>query len=721
MSQNVLVRMSATALCLMLTLSVLLVRPAMAQTPDATPQQNPPAAPRITVPEVTVVAQKEPANAQALPVSVTAVTAGMLERAGVTMVSEVAVVAPNTMFTEFSARKLSNARFRGIGSSPANPAITTFIDGVPQLSANSSSIELVAVDQIEFVRGPQSALFGRNALGGLISITSARPSLTGWTGRVSMPLGDSGTRELRGEVSGPLSSTVALGVGGGWGSRNGFTINTETGEPVDDRSAVFGKAQVLWLPTARWENRVIVSGERARDGDYALNDLDELRRNPYRTARDFEGFQDRDIMSATLLSRYVGNRMSFTSTTGLVRWKTIDATDLDYSNISLINRENTEEATQWTQEFRVASYAPVQISDSVAWHWQAGLSMFSQRFEQDAINTFAPFVLSEFVDFPVNQHSPQGTLKDTGVGAFGQVTFSFRSGLDVAFGARGDYETKEAELVTFFDPELGPSTELVTDETYGNLSPNVSVSYRVRPGLMVYATTGRGYKAGGFNPVAPTLEEAYNEERTWTIEGGAKSTWADGRLQANAAIFNIEWSDLQLNLPIPLGQGQFYISNVGSAASRGLEVELLARPVTGVDVFASVGLISARFGDGAVSSGEDVADNRLPFTPNFTAMAGAQFTHDVTPEARAFGRIELIQSGGFRYDDANRAGQDAYNLVNLRGGVEIRRATIELWARNLFDTVYIPTAFAYDGIAPSGFVGEMGRPRLLGLTLGFRF
>ena len=93
-----------------------------------------------------------------------------IERAGIRIVSEAAIFAPNVSFTEFTARKLSNPRFRGIGSSPANPAITTFIDGVPQLNSNSSSVELLDVEQIEFVRGPQSALFGRNTLGGLINV-----------------------------------------------------------------------------------------------------------------------------------------------------------------------------------------------------------------------------------------------------------------------------------------------------------------------------------------------------------------------------------------------------------------------------------------------------------------------------------------------------------------------------------------------------------------------
>ena len=99
-------------------------------------------------------------------------------------VSDAAIYAPNVYFADFTARKLSNPRFRGIGSSPANPGVATYIDGVPQLNTNSSSIELIDVAQIEFVRGPQSALFGRNALGGLINITSVKPSLTDWSGEV---------------------------------------------------------------------------------------------------------------------------------------------------------------------------------------------------------------------------------------------------------------------------------------------------------------------------------------------------------------------------------------------------------------------------------------------------------------------------------------------------------------------------------------------------------
>jgi iron complex outermembrane recepter protein len=164
------------------------------------------------LPILTVTAQKEPADAQTLPVSLTAVSEGILRNAGVQIISDAGIYAPNAQFTEFTPRKLSNVRFRGIGASPSNPSVTAYYDGVPQLNANSASIDLMDVSQVEFVRGPQSALFGRNALGGLINVTSARPSLTGWTGNLSVPFANADARDIRGSIGGPVIDGK-LGVG----------------------------------------------------------------------------------------------------------------------------------------------------------------------------------------------------------------------------------------------------------------------------------------------------------------------------------------------------------------------------------------------------------------------------------------------------------------------------------------------------------------------------
>src|SRR3954463_6039580 len=263
-----------------LILGVLL--PAVAGAQTAAPQ---PPVQTVTHPPVTVTAQKEPADPQSLPVSVTVVPLESLWNGGMTTIGEASIYAPNTFFTEFTARKLSNPRFRGIGSSPANPAISTYIDGVPQLNTNSSSIELLDVTQVEFVRGPQSALFGPNTLGGLVNISSARPSLTKWTGSAVVPVGNYNSVDIRATASGPISPKAAVGFAIGHSRRDGFTKNDATGHDIDFRNGTFAKAQLLLTPTAQWEARLIYTGERARDGDYALNDLGSLRTNPFHSSR----------------------------------------------------------------------------------------------------------------------------------------------------------------------------------------------------------------------------------------------------------------------------------------------------------------------------------------------------------------------------------------------------------------------------------------------------
>ncbi|MBM3818396.1 MAG: hypothetical protein FJW14_05175 [Acidimicrobiia bacterium] len=681
--------------------------PAFAQAPIGT----------IQLPTVVVTAQKEPADPQTLPVSVTAVPRDVLINAGVTIPREAAIYAPNVYFTDFTARKLSNPRVRGIGSSPANPAITTYFDGVPQLNSNTSSVEFLDVDQVEFLRGPQSALFGRNTLGGVINITSSRPSLAEWTGAVGVPVATHDTRRITATFSGPLAPG-RVGVSGSILSdrREGYTRNVVTGNDVDYREGLQGKAQLLWTPTSVWETRLIVSAERARDGDYGLNDLGALRRAPFQVARDFEGHTDRNIVGTTVLTRRTGSRLNLSTTTGFVNWKTVDATDLDYTPLPLVRRDNAEDAFQFTQEVRVAS------ATGTALRWQAGAFLFTQRYEQDAVNTLAPFLLSPFIPFPVAQHTPQAALDDVGVGFYGQATTTVAGRVDLAAGARLDHEQKDALLRTFFTPAIAPVRNVETDASFSNVSPQLSAAVRLQPGKIVYASMAGGFKAGGFNPASPSGLEAYREEHTWNVEGGVKTAWAAGRVTANAAVFRIGWDDLQLNLPDPAVPGQFYIANVGAAVSTGTEFELNARAYPGVDVFGALGFTNAEFGAGSVSSGVNVGGNDIPNTPSHTATVGVQVSRALRNDATLYGRAETTFYGAFTYDDLNLAGQEAYSLANVRAGVRSRYVTAEIWVRNAFDTRYIPVAFAFDPrLAPSGFLGEMGAPRTFGFSGGVAF
>jgi iron complex outermembrane receptor protein len=696
--------------------------PAAAQTTAPLPTQTAqdPSV-RLTLPSVNVTAQKEVQDKQKAPVSVTAVTADTIRAAGIVTVSDAALFAPNVYFTEFTARKLSTARFRGVSASPANPGVTTFIDGVPQFNTNSSSLDLLDVEQIEFVRGPQSALFGRNTLGGLINITSARPSNGAWTGFAELPIANHGGVTVRGGASGRIIADRLSGaVSFAHASRDGYTVNTITDNDLDDRSAFSGKGQLLWTPTSAWEARLILSGERARDGDYALQDLGSLRQAPFEAARDFEGRTDRDIFSTTILARHTRDALVFTSTTGIVRWTTQDRTDLDYTPLSLITRDNTEQDLQFTQELRVATApdAPVALRGGASLSWQAGLFFFTQGYEQQAVNTLSGLPMLPVV---VELTSPQAELDDAGFGLFGQGTVALNDRLNLTAGLRIDYESKSADLRTFSDPPFLPGATVEAEESFANVSPQFAATYQWRPETMIYATFGGGYKAGGFNPASPAGLEAYDEEHTWLLEGGVKTSWMDGRVTTNASLFTLSWTDLQLNVPDLSLPAQFYISNAGGARSTGVEFEVSGRAAPGIDVFGALGVTSARFGDDAVSNGVSVADNKLANTPGYTFSLGAQYSRELNPSATLYGRGELAWYGAFQYDDANTASQEAYSIANLRVGVRGRVLFVEGWMRNAFDTTYIPVAFPYPGFAPSGFVGEMGAPRTFGITGGVRF
>ena len=690
--------------------------------PSFASAQTPPQAPVKAT--VVVTAQREPADPATLPVAVTALQADLLAAAGVTFISDAGMFSPNTYFTEFTARKLSNARIRGIGASPANPGVVTYVDGVPILHANASSFDLVEVGQIEFVRGPESALFGRNALGGVINMVSVVPSMTKWTGQATVPFGSDDLLEFRGNASGPLGSDkLAAGIGVAYSRRDGFTRNLVTGNDVDSREGFAAKGQILWTPTAKWDVRAILSGERARDGDYALADLEAVRTSPFEVARDFEGHTDRDLFNTTVLAKHQGSRVTFASTTGFVRWKTADATDLDYSPLPLATRENTEKATQFTQEVRFASAPakPVGLGGSVTLRWQAGALFFTQGFDQSAFNTLAPFVLSPFIPVTVVQTSPQAALDDAGVGIYGQATVAFGSRVDVTGGLRFDQEQRDADLLTAFDPAISAPIAVTESRTFKDVSPQAAVAVRLTGNSILYGNVARAFKAGGFNPVSPADAIVFDEEHALSFEGGVKVHDAGGRFSASAAFFSIDWTDLQLNLPMPGAPGQYYIDNAGGATSRGVEGEIGVRLVEGLDLMGAVGFTRARFDDGIVLGVDDISGNKIANTPAFTTLFGAQYSREFHPGSHWFARVDFATTGAFEYDEANTQRQDAYTLTNIRGGIRIHHVIVEGWVRNAFDTRYVPLAFLFPGFTPSGFLAEPGRPRTWGITAGIGF
>jgi iron complex outermembrane receptor protein len=139
-----------------------------------------------------------------------------------------------------------------------------------------------------------------------------------------------------------------------------------------------------------------------------------------------------------------------------------------------------------------------------------------------------------------------------------------------------------------------------------------------------------------------------------------------------------------------------------------------------VDVFGAIGYTKATFADDSISGGVPVGGNTVPNTPDYTGSLGVQVSRSLA-QGTLYGRGEITFSGAFEYDDLNTERQGAYSLANFRAGIRGRIVSVEGWIRNAFDTEYIPIAFAYGQLAPSGFIGEMGRPRTFGISAGVGF
>jgi iron complex outermembrane receptor protein len=669
------------------------------------------------LPEVVVVAKKESSAVQSLPVSVTAVQWQTISDADIRVVKDAAAYAPNVLMGNFGPRRLSNPYFRGIGAGPNNPGVTTNIDGVPQLSANSSSIELIDVEQIEFVRGAQGALFGRNSLGGVINIISRRPSQTwmidaeGNYGNYNYGLGSF-------RLSGPIQpGTAILSLAGGYSRRDGYTINELTDGDVDNREAWFGKGQLWFAAWERFEARLIVGGERDRDGDYALGDLEALHKNPHRVSHDFIGSTNRDVVMPNLILAYYGDVVEVKSISGGVWWKVNEATDLDYSEIPLMINRNTEEQYQFTQEIRLSSKQnrPWNLADRLTMAWQTGVFLFQQDYERDYIIEMLPALTMQ--PFSASDRTT-ADITTTGMGIYGQGTLNAWERLNLTAGLRYDFENATAKFG--LAPAFAPPVQQQADRNYNEVSPQLALDYRFMPSLTGYASAGRGYKAGGFNAGAPAGNESYGEEYSWNHEIGVKMMWLDKRVQINTSLFYILWADMQMYVPNPQAPGNYYIDNVGKAESKGLELEVRSRPRIHWDIFGSLGWVKTKFLSGSQAQGADIEGRRMPFTPEFTGGLGTQYAWFFTETLNLFARVQVTVCGQYDYDVSNTKGQDIYSLTDFRIGVRNRFWTVESWIRNAFDTKYIPVAFAYQ-LAPSGYLGENGAPMTFGIRAALHF
>lgn len=705
------------------TTSALFLTGLIANEPAPVPQEESAAAPADEARAETVVSgRKRDEPLDQLPASATVIPADQLDAAGTGDVRDAALRVPNLILTEFSSRRLSFPYVRGIGSGIGEPAVVTYVDDVPQFGFGGTNLPLLGVEQVEFLRGPQS-LYGRNALGGLIHVRTAPPSPEG-AGEVSLTAGNNGVAEGRIHWSGPVSEDGPWISGSGLiRRRDGFSDNTITGNDVDDRDELFGRAQVLWAPSDDSQLRLTLQAERSRNGGFVLSDLNGLENNPFTISQDFEGVTERDVFSPTLTFDHSLEDAEFTSITSLQDSEVLETSDFDFSPIDGVRRTTIEESQFLYQELRLASAddKPVELSDDLALEWVAGASVFSADSDRSAANDFRPGGAG--ILFPptnVGLDNAVGQFDDFGYSLYAHGNLLIGDQLEVGAGLRYEYQEAEASIARTFDPGgfVVPVSNVDDERDFDEVLPDASIAFHVDEETTTYFRVAKGFKAGGFNLTAPAGSEGFDPETTWSYELGLKKDFAEGRLHTNLAAFWIDWEDMQLSL-FDANSGGF-VQNVGESSSSGVEFELGFDATEELSLFASLGWLDTEFKQYVDTFGTDVTGNELPFAPDTTYSLGAQYTKQLDDERSWYVRGEFLDIGTFYYDAGNR-GSEAYELLNLRAGYDHRHWGLSVWARNALDENYEPVAFQPSPVDPTFFVGENGAPRLIGATLSLRF
>ncbi len=674
---------------------------------------------RLQLDDIIVTADKRPEPIQLAPASLTVLTGGSLESAGIDSVTEAAFRVPNLFLAGNTAQSLNLLQMRGLESSQGDPLVTVFIDDVPLLTDTMVSTDLLDIEQIEFLRGAQGALYGRNTLGGAVKITTRQLDQTP-TLRGRFDAGEHGLRRYR--LSGGGSAAdhdIGYGLGLSWLRHDGYHFNQVTGSLVDEKDSIAALGRFRLLTQNNLDIGFTIRGQRDRNGGPVYTDVNSLRRSPFDIALSFDPETEREIVAPTLALRRFGDYVDLIAITGLQYWSRYGEIDQDFSAPDLIRGEIDDRQFYGFQEVRLTPSEQVLDADSSvrSARWVAGAMLSYSLTDRGRSQLFLPpfrGLVSPIED------TAEADITDLNLDIFGERSWPLTDRLSLKIGVSVSFN-RERTNIEIVSPSVQSSVEDHLDNSYVEVLPKLGLTYRLAPQITTYVTAARGYRPGGYNLNSVAVGNfEYEEESSWTFETGMKTSWFDRRITANFAAFYIDWSDRQVSLPNLNAPGRFFLDNAAETTSKGVELEINAQVTPTIRAFTSAGYVDARIDEFILqtnSGADDLSGNRLRIVPEFTWNIGIAFERPVGERLTLFGYTDLTAVGKYHLDLRNTDTQNDFWLANARFGIGAENWKLTFWVKNAFDTEYFPIALTTN----NGIVAENGPPQHGGVTLDCRY
>ncbi len=674
-----------------------------------------------TLDVVTVTAQKMEENVQEVPMSLSVFSHEQIEESGAEKTEDILRLAPNVFVK--NAGSYFQTTIRGVSGfiTSTHSAAGYYVDDVSIPAVFMQNPDLLDVERVEVLKGPQGTLYGRNSESGVINIITRKPGNTP-RGKIFNEVSFYDTNhgfepgnKVGTDVSGPVvEDTLYLGFAGTWEYNQGFVKNDYTDKDNARRiNTLNGRGTLRWTPTDKWDVTLTADAVDSRE-NFAYGRFDE---GSFATRRDhvtMDGHYPRDYNGngQALRAQYSGKDFDFVSITGRRSYDDEFMNDMDMTAAPTFQGRMKEKERFWSQEMRISS--PAKSTSPLK--WLGGVYFFKEDIDVSSIQDS-----DLVVPFPMTSRE----VRDTDIGMkgwalFGEGTYTLFERLHLTAGLRYDHTRMHGRQDHTMNSSLLPPLDDSYSDSSKNdeLLPKLSVAFDITKDIMTYATVSKGYLNGGYDYVSGTSKGsfAYDPEYSWNYEWGLKTAWLDNRLTANLALFYIDMEDKQVS-EMDAATFTMNMTNAGKAHSYGLELEVAARPSRGLDLFAGVGFTKTKIDEWEAFDGVamyDYAGNNLPNAPKLNYNLGVQYRH----ENGLWGRAELIGYGKYYHDAKNELPEDPYEIVNLRLGYEADDFDVTLWCKNVFDTDYSNVQFNMPGWGRAVFEGD---PRQFGMTVAYKF
>tara|TARA_R110002153_G_scaffold270890_2_gene437681 strand:+ start:29371 stop:31563 length:2193 start_codon:yes stop_codon:yes gene_type:complete len=701
---------------------------------------------------ILVTAQKRTQNINEVPISISTMNSDAISQTGVRQLKDVAEFIPNLVIsdgTDFT----SEVRIRGVGANSRNIGFDTrvgvYLDGVYLGQSPALNQELLDLERIEVLRGPQGTLFGKNTVAGAINLISKEPSDT-LEGHIGAELGNLNAKQLTASLNLPISDKLATKFSFNKQTRDGFVTNLATGnDNINEQDATSYRAQVRYDMSESFKANLSIDGMQSDRTSYTGEPITDTfgRELTSESPKLFEisstsdPVEERDINGIALtLDWSLDNGHDVRSITAFRDSEISYSNDSDYSALDLLHIGYNDAYEQTSQEFQYISPANAKLE------YVAGLYLYSQDSETSRTVFASPISAQIFGTDPSNPTRNHGDVETTTVALFVSGDYELSEHLKLGFGVRLSTEDKKVDWETIGTGSgaFGIATGSVIDKrTDNHIAPTVSLNYALNDDLNTYIKYGNGYKSGGYNLDfidTSTLEGGigYDKETVDNFEIGVKGSALDKSLSFSFAAFHAKYSDYQVSQFIDLGEGQTSISirNAAEVETNGLEAEITYLLTDELTLNFAAGLLDTEFVSfpGGGAGGSDASGNQLPKAPEASFNLGLQYYYPIDVfGADLLARLDYSYSDSYYTDvnniniqllasgDSVRFGSVPSNsLLNARLGLISHNDdwTVSLWARNLTDEVYL-TNNNRDFFGT--LVNYYGTPRTFGIELEYKF